>query len=204
MGGHKPNAISGDHRGVLARRVREGGFMLRGLAAELVESGLRADYRWVWTFVHSGVVLVDLTGSRHAVGWTAPRTASAYQDGRCQNPYLKGGRLWAKSIRNLSTVTRVSLDLAKRVFQVQAADAKGEIVAARKLMRNQLIPFFAVPPPCVVAMEAFSSAHHWGRALIGLGHKVRLLLRADDEGRPRLRQADCGIQTWPVFADRVL
>src|ERR1700729_1029088 len=80
-----------------------------------------------------------------------------------------------KSIRNLSTVTRVGLDLAKRVFQVHAVDAKGEIVVARKLTRSQLIPFFAELAPCVVAMEACSSAHHWGRALIVLGHEVRLL-----------------------------
>jgi hypothetical protein len=40
-----------------------------------------------------------------------------------------------KSIRNLSTVTRVGLDLAKRVFQVHAVEAKGEIVVARKLTR---------------------------------------------------------------------
>src|SRR3984893_240899 len=79
-----------------------------------------------------------------------------------------------KSIRNLSTVTRVGLDLAKRVFQVHAVGAKGEIVVARKLTRSQLIPFFAELPPCVVAMEACSSAHHWGRALIELGHEVRL------------------------------
>ena len=45
-----------------------------------------------------------------------------------------------KSIRNLSTVTRVGLDLAKRVFQVHAVDAKGEIVVARKLTRGQLDP----------------------------------------------------------------
>jgi hypothetical protein len=48
-----------------------------------------------------------------------------------------------KSIRGLSTVTRVGLDLAKRVFQVHAVDAKGEIVVTRKLTRSQLIPFFA-------------------------------------------------------------
>src|ERR1700719_1770189 len=59
-----------------------------------------------------------------------------------------------KSIRNLSTVTRVGLDQAKRVFQVHAVDAKGEIVVARKLTRTQLIPFFAALPPCVVGMEA--------------------------------------------------
>jgi transposase len=61
------------------------------------------------------------------------------------------------------------------VFQVHAVDAKGEIVVARKLTRSQLIPFFAELPPCVVAMEACSSAHHWGQALIALGHEVRLL-----------------------------
>jgi hypothetical protein len=46
-----------------------------------------------------------------------------------------------KSSRNFSTVTRVGLDLAKRVFQVHAIGAKGEIVVARKLTRSQLIPF---------------------------------------------------------------
>jgi transposase len=80
-----------------------------------------------------------------------------------------------KSIRNFASVTRVGLDLAKRVFQVHAVDANGEIVVARKLGRAQLIPFFAALPPCVVAMEACASAHHWGRALIELGHEVRLL-----------------------------
>ena len=60
------------------------------------------------------------------------------------------------------------------MFQVHAVDAKGEIVVARKLMRSQLIPLFAELPPCVVAMEARSSGHHWGRALIELGHEVRL------------------------------
>ena len=87
-----------------------------------------------------------------------------------------------KSIRNLSTVTRIDLDLAKRVFQVHAVDAKGEIVVVRKLTRSQLIPFFAELPPCVVAMEACCSAHHWGRALIALGHEVRLLPPAHVSG----------------------
>src|ERR1700728_5404215 len=71
-----------------------------------------------------------------------------------------------KSIRNFATVTRVGLDLAKRVFQVHAVDAKGEIVVTRKLTRSQLISFFAELPPSVVTMEACSSAHHWGRVLI--------------------------------------
>jgi transposase len=54
-----------------------------------------------------------------------------------------------KSSRNFLTVTRVGLDLAKRVFQVHAVGAKEEIVVARKLTRSQLIPFFAELAPCV-------------------------------------------------------
>src|ERR1700693_4821355 len=63
-----------------------------------------------------------------------------------------------KSIRNLSTVTRVGLDLAKNAFQVHAVDATGAIVVARKLTRGRLVPFFAELAPCVVAIEACSSA----------------------------------------------
>ena len=53
MGGHKPKAIRGEHEVFLARRVREGGFTLRGLVAELAERGLKVDYRSVWNFVHA-------------------------------------------------------------------------------------------------------------------------------------------------------
>jgi transposase len=76
--------------------------------------------------------------------------------------------------RNFSTVARVGLDLAKRAFQVHAVDAKGEIVGAQT-HAQPTDPVFAELPPCVVAMEACSSAHHWGQALIALGHEVRLL-----------------------------
>ena len=80
-----------------------------------------------------------------------------------------------KSIQKLSSVTRVGLDLAKRVFQVHAVDANGEIVAARKLARGRLVDFFSELPRCVVAMEACPSAHHWGRQLLALGFEVRLI-----------------------------
>ena len=95
-----------------------------------------------------------------------------------------------KSIRNFASVTRVGLDLAKRVFQVHAVDANGEIVVVRKLGRAQLIPFFAALPPCVVAMEACASAHHWGRALIELGHEVRLLPPAHVKPYVRRNKSD--------------
>ena len=80
-----------------------------------------------------------------------------------------------KSIENLNSVIRVSIDLAKNVFQVHAVDAKGVVVVARALRRSAVLPFFAKLPPCVVAMEACSTSHDWGRALIALGHEVKLI-----------------------------
>ncbi len=52
MGGHKPKAISGEYAVWLRQRIRESDFTLRGLVAELVERGLKIDYRSVWEFVH--------------------------------------------------------------------------------------------------------------------------------------------------------
>src|SRR6195952_5650237 len=53
MGGHKPKAISGEHRAWLLERTKAGDFTLRGLVAELAERGLKLDYRAVWNFVHA-------------------------------------------------------------------------------------------------------------------------------------------------------
>ena len=53
MGGHKPKAISGEHRVWLLQRTKAGDFTLRGLVAELGERGLKVDYRSVWEFVHA-------------------------------------------------------------------------------------------------------------------------------------------------------
>jgi transposase len=69
----------------------------------------------------------------------------------------------------------IGLDLAKHVFQAHGADASGRVVFRKRLRREQVLEFFAGKPACVVAMEACSSAHHWGRALAELGHTVRLI-----------------------------
>ena len=54
MGGHKPKAISGEHRIWLIARCEAGDFTLRGLVGELLsERGLKVDYRSVWDFVHA-------------------------------------------------------------------------------------------------------------------------------------------------------
>lgn len=67
-------------------------------------------------------------------------------------------------------IVRVGVDLAKQVIQVHAVDASGRRVVARAFKREQ---FFAwctqLPVGCLIAMEACSSAHYWGRKLRALG-----------------------------------
>lgn len=80
-----------------------------------------------------------------------------------------------KSSEKFAAVTRVGLDLAKNVFQVHAVDVRGDVVLTRKIRRSALLEFFGRLAPCVVAMEACATAHHWGRLLIEIGHEVRLI-----------------------------
>ncbi len=73
-------------------------------------------------------------------------------------------------------IVRVGVDLAKRVIQVHAVDANGRLVTARALARDKFMAWCAqLPPGCLVAMEACSGAHHWGRKLLALGLDARLI-----------------------------
>ena len=72
-------------------------------------------------------------------------------------------------------VTTVGLDLAKNVFQVHGVDAHGKKVFNRQLRVAQAAEFFVKLEPCLVAMEACASAHHWVRRLRAMGHEVRLI-----------------------------
>jgi len=72
-------------------------------------------------------------------------------------------------------VSTVGLDLAKSVFQLHGADAKGAVVFRKKLRRDRLLVFFSELPHCLVAMEACASAHHWAREIGKFGHEVRLI-----------------------------
>ena len=43
------------------------------------------------------------------------------------------------------------------------------------LQRPEVLKFFASLPSCLVGIEACSTAHHWAREIMALGHEVRLL-----------------------------
>jgi transposase len=75
----------------------------------------------------------------------------------------------------MAVVSIIGLDLAKNVFQLHGARADGSVAFRKKLPRGKLLEFFASAPPCLVAMEACGSAHHWAREIMALGHEVRLI-----------------------------
>lgn len=69
----------------------------------------------------------------------------------------------------------IGIDLAKNVFQAHGSDSTGRKLFSKKLSRGQVLEFLSSFEPCVVAMEACASAHHWGRQIASLGHHVRLI-----------------------------
>jgi transposase len=70
---------------------------------------------------------------------------------------------------------QIGVDLAKTVFEVAVSPVPGQVQERRRLSRTAFASFFAGRPPAEVLLEACGSAHHWGRALQHLGHRVTLL-----------------------------
>ena len=75
----------------------------------------------------------------------------------------------------MESVSIIGLDLAKTIFQAHGNDERGAKLFSRKLRRDELLSFFAVQSPTLVAMEACASSHYWGREIRALGHDVRLI-----------------------------
>ncbi len=70
---------------------------------------------------------------------------------------------------------RIAIDTSKQVFTLHGVDQTDRPVLRRNLGRAQMEKFFAQQAPTEVVMEACGSAHHWGRTLQAMGHRVRLL-----------------------------
>jgi transposase len=75
----------------------------------------------------------------------------------------------------MEAAVTIGVDLAKSIFQIHGVDQQGAVVVQRRLTRARLLAFFAKQPACLVGMEACAAAHHWGRELQKLGHRVKLM-----------------------------
>jgi transposase len=75
-----------------------------------------------------------------------------------------------------TAITRVGVDLSKRVYQVHAVDRHGRVVLVKAFSVER---FFAwcgtLPAGCLVAMETCGGAHHVARRLRTLGLDARLI-----------------------------
>ncbi len=75
----------------------------------------------------------------------------------------------------MSKINILAIDLAKNSFQVCGVRSDGVVVFNRAVSRARLVRLLADQPPCVVAMEACATSHHWGRVAMVHGHDVRLI-----------------------------
>ena len=63
-------------------------------------------------------------------------------------------------------ISRVGVDLSKRVFQVHAVDRSGRLLLAKAMSPDRFFAWCAeLAAGCVVAMEACGGAHHVARRL---------------------------------------
>jgi transposase len=70
---------------------------------------------------------------------------------------------------------RIGIDIAKQIFQVHGVDQKGNTVLTKKLLRHELLRFFAQHEPVLIGIESCGGAHYWARELKKLGHEVKLM-----------------------------
>ena len=75
----------------------------------------------------------------------------------------------------MHTIT-IGVDLAKQVFSACSLDERGAVTQRRDLRRDSFTLWLAQQPAgSVVAMEACSGAHHWGRRCLGHGLVPKLI-----------------------------
>jgi transposase len=74
-----------------------------------------------------------------------------------------------------TTTTTYAVDTAKSVMQLHWVDGASGEIGRKKLSRAKFIELFSALKPTHIVMEACGGAHHWGRSLGAMGHRVELL-----------------------------
>ena len=75
----------------------------------------------------------------------------------------------------MTTIT-IGVDLAKQVFSTCTVDVSGRVQKRKDFQRDDFAAWLAqVPAGTVVAMEACSGAHHWGRRCLEYKLQPRLM-----------------------------
>jgi len=77
----------------------------------------------------------------------------------------------------LSACTTLAVDLTKRVFQIAAEDASGQVIYEQRIKSRQAFGAFlaSLPAGLTILMETGPSAQAWARQLSEQGHAARIL-----------------------------
>ena len=73
------------------------------------------------------------------------------------------------------SIVILGIDLGKNSCSLVGLDVTGNVVLRRRMRRASVVTFVSKLPPCTVAMEACCGAHHMGRTLADMGHRIRLM-----------------------------
>jgi transposase len=84
----------------------------------------------------------------------------------------------------------LGIDLAKNVFQLCAINQAGKEVFNRQVRRAKLASTVSNLEPDLIAMEACSSAHDWGRRFEAMGHRVALIPAQHVKAFVRVNKSD--------------
>lgn len=63
----------------------------------------------------------------------------------------------------MDKIIRIGMDTSKHVFQLQGVNAGERPGFRKKMRRREMIGFFTICPPTLVAIEACGGSHHWAR-----------------------------------------
>lgn len=96
----------------------------------------------------------------------------------------------------------VAVDLAKDVFELAFADARGRVIGRKRLGRRAFARVLEQQPPLRVLLEACGSAHYWGRHFQRQGHTVRLIPARDVRPYVRGNKTDRHDVAGMLEADR--
>lgn len=72
-------------------------------------------------------------------------------------------------------IKRISIDTSKHIFTLHGVDGQDRPILRREIRRGQVEEFFAKLNRTEVALEACAGAHHWGRVLGAMGHRIKLI-----------------------------
>lgn len=89
---------------------------------------------------------------------------------------MNGHQSKPKKSESGMNIKRLSIDLAKDVFQLCGVDASNQYILEKRISgRAKLVEFVAKLGPCEIVMEACGSANYWARKFSAFNCEVKLI-----------------------------